>query len=362
MARQQQIMDLWKTCFHDEDEFIRLYFSGKYKDENTLLYEENGKALSALQMIPYPMTWAGTVIPTSYISGACTLPEARNKGMMTRLLKEAFQKMHERHLLFSTLIPAEPWLYDYYSRLGYTPCFSYSTTTYHFQNLNFPEENIKNPVQAEQTFIDSIFPYIERQMLQRSCCIQHPYEDYILIVKDLYSSGGRILASYENDNQTFNGIAFTLPREGHAVIPEMFYNTEKEKAILLQETARIWQTGQVLVKTPSTPENGKKYGMARVTDTFYSLQQIARLHPDLSLSIEVQDPQIPANGGFYHLRQGTCQKIITSLSPTEFTLDIPALTRLLLGVYTESLPPCFPELLSPQQPYMSLMLDGEKIL
>ena len=50
-------MELWRRCFEDTDEFIRFYFERKYSDANSLIYEKNGKALSALQMLPYPMRW-----------------------------------------------------------------------------------------------------------------------------------------------------------------------------------------------------------------------------------------------------------------------------------------------------------------
>ena len=55
-------MELWRRCFEDTDEFIRFYFERKYSDANSLIYEENGKALSALQMLPYPMRWENVAV------------------------------------------------------------------------------------------------------------------------------------------------------------------------------------------------------------------------------------------------------------------------------------------------------------
>ena len=55
---KEEVMSLWKTCFHDTDEFVRFYFERKYKEENALLWrDERGKAVSALQMLPYPRTF-----------------------------------------------------------------------------------------------------------------------------------------------------------------------------------------------------------------------------------------------------------------------------------------------------------------
>ena len=114
-------INLWRICFNDTEEFIRFYFERKYKDENTIGIEENGQIVSVLQMLPYTMTWNQQEVPVSYISGASTHPDARNKGLMQKLLTEAFFTMKNQKFIFSILIPQEDWLYDYYSQAGYVP-------------------------------------------------------------------------------------------------------------------------------------------------------------------------------------------------------------------------------------------------
>lgn len=93
---KQQIIDLWRLSFNDSEEFIRLYFDRVYKEENTLVIEKNGQVVSALQMLPYTMTYYGTEISVAYISGACTLPSMRGKGLMRELLQNAFEEMKYR--------------------------------------------------------------------------------------------------------------------------------------------------------------------------------------------------------------------------------------------------------------------------
>ena len=77
MTTKDEVKTLWKLCFNDSDEFTDLYFKMRYKDEVNRVIREDGKIISALQMIPYPMTFCGEVISTSYISGACTHPDYR---------------------------------------------------------------------------------------------------------------------------------------------------------------------------------------------------------------------------------------------------------------------------------------------
>lgn len=127
---KQQIIDLWRLSFNDTEEFIRLYFDRVYKEENTLVIEKDGQVVSALQMLPYTMTYYGTEISVAYISGACTLPSMRGKGLMKQLMQKAFDEMKYRSVAVAALIPADPWLFDYYRELGYTETFDYSEDTY----------------------------------------------------------------------------------------------------------------------------------------------------------------------------------------------------------------------------------------
>lgn len=76
------------------------------------------------------MTFEGEDIHTAYISGACTHPDYRNRGVMHELLSQAFARMLHNNVALSTLIPAEPWLFDYYARSGYAPVFRYAEETF----------------------------------------------------------------------------------------------------------------------------------------------------------------------------------------------------------------------------------------
>ena len=112
MTKKEEVMNLWRICFNDTEEFLRLYFERRYNDADTAVFRENGRIVSALQMLPYPMTWYGKTVMTSYISGACTHPSFRSGGLMRKLLAEAFLSMKSRKTAFSILIPQEPRLYD----------------------------------------------------------------------------------------------------------------------------------------------------------------------------------------------------------------------------------------------------------
>ena len=67
MTTKDEVKALWKLCFTDSDEFTDLYFDLRYKDDINMAVREEGKIISALQMISYPMTFCGETIATSYV-------------------------------------------------------------------------------------------------------------------------------------------------------------------------------------------------------------------------------------------------------------------------------------------------------
>ena len=93
MMIKEQVKALWKICFDDSEEFVEMYFRLRYKTEVNVAIQSGDEVISALQMLPYPMTFGGETVQTSYISGACTHPDFRSKGVMRELLSQSFARM-----------------------------------------------------------------------------------------------------------------------------------------------------------------------------------------------------------------------------------------------------------------------------
>ncbi len=118
-----QVRDMWETCFGDPVNYMEVYFRRKYRNEDTLLYVEEGRALSSLQMLSYKFTFWGIEIPVIYLSGVCTLPGHRGKGYSRQLLLKSFEVAAERGVPLILLVPQEKWLLDFYSKFGFAQTF-----------------------------------------------------------------------------------------------------------------------------------------------------------------------------------------------------------------------------------------------
>lgn len=156
MSIKEQVRQLWKLCFTDSDEFVELYFRMRYTDELNSYIEVGGKVVAALQRLPYPMIYEGTIVPTSYISGACTHPDYRNRGVMKQLLMKAHRRMYEDGVVLSTLIPAEEWLKAYYAKSGYAVCFQQGTKLLTRHDL--PVDNFRSALKLEEIELDKKLP------------------------------------------------------------------------------------------------------------------------------------------------------------------------------------------------------------
>lgn len=122
-ADRPAVCALWELCFPDDSGFNPYYLDRLLSVSDTLLCIEDGLLAAMTQMLPYALRLQGQELSVTYIYGACTHPEFRRRHLMSRLLEESFRIDAERGRAASMLIPAEPWLFDFYRPFGYEPAF-----------------------------------------------------------------------------------------------------------------------------------------------------------------------------------------------------------------------------------------------
>ena len=251
---KSQLIDLWRTSFNDSEEFIKLFFDRVYKKENALFIEKNGKIVSALQMLPYVMTYYGKEISVNYIYGACTLPSERGQGLMRQLIQKAFEVMESRKVALTVIIPADPWLFDYYRDLGYTEAFDYSEETY-----------IRPSEIALEQGVLVVPPEVPSKQRERICYVLHGYDDFVTILRELQMSGGQMLTALNIQEEPI-GMIFFYPVGDYIYVKELMYDNDNIKTLLLQEATTQSKVEKAVCRTPFTGPRTFPLGMARVLD------------------------------------------------------------------------------------------------
>lgn len=226
---REQVKSLWKLCFDDSEAFIELYFRLRYNNEVNLAIQSGEEVIAALQMLPYPMTFCGQTVPTSYISGACTHPDYRSKGVMRELLSQSFARMLRNGVLFSTLIPAEPWLFGYYAKAGYAPVFRISHQSFSLSEL--PADSETGSIEEVTEYQEDVYQYLNGKLSERTCCLQHTSTDFKVVLADLALTQNTALVARKDNRIT--GIAVVYKHDNTSYINELFADNEAVRAQLL---------------------------------------------------------------------------------------------------------------------------------
>lgn len=114
-----QIAQIWKTCFGDEEEYIRFYLDNRMTEDNMLVVYEDGRAVSMASFLPVHYLCEDEYVPARYVYAIATLPEYRGKGLAKHILQFA----HEHYMQPLILAPAEESLMRYYETLGFKRAF-----------------------------------------------------------------------------------------------------------------------------------------------------------------------------------------------------------------------------------------------
>lgn len=337
---KEEVEKLWRLCFNDSEEFTKLYFRLRYNENVNIALQDDRKVIAALQMLPYPMTFGGTEIPTAYISGACTHPDFRNRGVMHELLTQAFARMLRGGIALSTLIPAEPWLFGYYARNGYAPVFRYAEKR--FTASEAPATAGAFTLEASDAYAEKSYEYLNRKLRERPCCLQHTEEDFRVIIADLQLSRGFIGTLNHEGSIAALALAYPL-EEGCWRIGEIVSDSPEAETLLLLLICRKLRLPSLQVLTPPLPGNSRLLGMARIIRAETMLPLYATAHPELELSLHLTDEQVNANNGYHYLSNGTYMKSDKPLPGNHLALTIGELTEKIFAASTS--------------PYMSLMLN-----
>ncbi|MDR2914710.1 MAG: GNAT family N-acetyltransferase [Tannerella sp.] len=250
---QEMVAKLWQDVFHDTDEFVNLFFSRVYKPENTLVIKHNDRIIAALQMVPYDIKVNNKIIPSAYVCGVCTHPSERGKGLMNKLMHEAMNEMQKKGFGITTLIPAEPWLFDFYKKFGYTQPINHSVEEYVCH-----QRLVKVMNTDPYTFVECTnehFPYFDSKQRERKCTVLHNAYDFETIIRDLKHDGGSIYVALENNIPT--GMAFTKRvSDKSALIKEILYDNKQVKTALYYHAFKMYDVQHIKIRIPV--HSGKK--------------------------------------------------------------------------------------------------------
>jgi predicted acetyltransferase len=353
-----QTRSLWKAVFGDTDEFMDLYFGQKYRHELNVFHEEDGHVVSALQCLPYTMTYGHDELEVSYVSGVCTREDLRNRGLMSNLLDEAHRHIFDMGAVFSFLIPAEPWLFGYYERFGYNTLF-YESQAKIVSTMLKPDTSLGIAAVSESDSFDetAVSEYFALRMRERDCCIQHAAPDLHVVLADLFMGGGTLWVARQKpdpvsgtpesvESEHIVGLAFAVQREETVHVFELLSDTDAVRDSLLSSILQSTDLDVLLHEPDKSTVSQHRVGQLRVINVLTALRHYAGLNPDVAMDIRVHgDKAIVENNGIYRVSHGRAERLPAQLLTDG--LPLKDFSNLDLAAF----------LMQDMHPYLSLMLN-----
>ena len=357
-SQKQALIPIWKAAFpNDSDAFVDFYFEKKYRSDNTLLLFKDNKIVSCLQMLPYKMTYYKHFINTAYISGAATLPDCQNQGLMQTLLAHALGEMKKKGNFLTTLIPQTPRLIDFYKKFGYTPCFEYQLTAINPNDYpQFPDKIRFKEFELSDTRLAYLL--YNRYLIRKNMCIQKSITDFAVMAQVCQNFDGNVYVLLDKGEMV--GVCFCAFSNGMVLLKDCFCAADYRQYFLSKLTQRF--NSQIIFASSSRsaetmPTWVSTQGMARILDAPKLLTLFAKAYPQAEFTLKIEDEYILENNLRLIVSHGEVRKDTAQDAATvDFELSIEQLTQLLLGYRTASLEgkyAVFPQ----QHPYMSLMLE-----
>lgn len=96
------------------------------------------------------------------------------------------------------------------------------------------------------------YHYFDSRMHGRRSCIQHPKEDFLVIMADLRLGNGKLLVAWEADKIV--GMAFTVMGDDTLYIKELLADTDAVQDTLLYEAAHIYKVQRMDYFIPSSAD------------------------------------------------------------------------------------------------------------
>ncbi|MFA9465870.1 MAG: GNAT family N-acetyltransferase [Velocimicrobium sp.] len=211
-----QLKEIWRECFHDEESYINFFFTNRFRNENMLVWIEEGVPVAMASLLPC-MCWKKDgntmrLIPTRYIYAVGTKPLYEGRGISTSLMSYINNQLKKNQEI-GILVPASESLVSFYQKRNFHVAISK-----------------KERMEQEGNESDLIASSISNLRILEGKVSKRRYKelrDYWLGV-DGYIEWDEDAISYAIQENTFNGgVCFELLCDGESHILLGYKNNEE---------------------------------------------------------------------------------------------------------------------------------------
>ena len=266
-----------------------------------MLAEDEGTAIGHLQFPQLALSLGEVTLPAGYVVAVCTHPDHRGKGIMRPLLHEALRREKARGDVASVLLPAEDWLYRYYTSVGgYAPVVNRARSNRREDALG--EED---PAVASPSLVDYL---LKVEASQQEPSLLHSRAFWEVITEDFERDEDLSLQIHRTESGLIDGALFLVKGESELLV-QALYGTKPVREALLTEVADQSALPLSYLLRPSGGGIPEARAMMRILDAPRFLEALVKYSPELTLSFTYRDELFPENDGDYLLSTGKVERL-----------------------------------------------------
>lgn len=114
------MVHIWRNCFGDDEDTVRLFLNSGF---DSYVAVSNESTVAMLHFMKVEISLKNDIKNGVYLYAAATLPEYRNRGIMSKLIEFAEQDALSNDIKFVCLTPSNEELFTFYKGLGYKDFF-----------------------------------------------------------------------------------------------------------------------------------------------------------------------------------------------------------------------------------------------
>lgn len=116
-----ELKNIWKRGFFDNDQTVDAFFGDAWELCRCLCYCGENAPVAAMYIFDCKLLSGEKTHKAAYLYALATLPEYRNRGIMSRLINSACDTLCAEGCEYAMLAPADSNLSEYYKNLGFLP-------------------------------------------------------------------------------------------------------------------------------------------------------------------------------------------------------------------------------------------------
>ena len=266
-----------------------------------MLAKEGSKAIGHLQFPQLSLSLGEEILPAGYVVAVCTHPDHRGNGIMRPLLQEALRREKARGDVVSVLLPAEEWLFRYYTSVGgYAPVVNRTRSNRREDALG--EED---PAVAAASLVDYL---LKVEASQQTPSLLHSRAFWEVITEDFEREEALLLQIHRTESGLIDGALSLVKGEAELLVQALFGTKPVREALLTEVTGESKLPLSYLLR-PSGGGIPEARAMMRVLDAPRFLEALVKYYPELTLSFTYRDELFPENDGDYLLSAGKVERL-----------------------------------------------------